>query len=172
MRSIDTFVYDNLLPQNIKQLIHKNEDRWQNFTDEELIRWVYIELGKMYSFDCEYRYARDTRDQTRIENEAKLAEKDGNLIRRISHFNSSKVICIDLVNAMNLVLGDLFGIDCKGVIDGSGPHEYNVVRFGNRIIRLDLQQDLYNIQSGRKTEFFGTTDYYDGKRFGVVSEDE
>lgn len=45
MRYFDGYAYDRLSPVWLKRLIKDNEYRWQNFSDEQVMRWLYLELG-------------------------------------------------------------------------------------------------------------------------------
>lgn len=164
MRNIDVYMYD-ALPRTIKNIIRKREDDWQNWTDDQIVAWFYTELGKEYSMDPNYRYA-DESKKAQIEIDA---ENSRNFERRLS---SRNVTCIDLAKALEITLNDVFGIWCRAIIDGSGPHEYNIADVNGKRIKLDLQEDLVNIQSGRKLEHFGQTDYYDGRNFGVLNQEQ
>lgn len=168
MRNIDGYFYDRMSPAWLKTMVRKNEDKWQNFTDEELVRWIYLELGKQFSFSRKYRYAITAEEKAKIE----LAAKD--VVMRPRRINDpSSVICIDVEETMQMLLTDLFGINSRVVTDGSGPHVYLEAVTGNAgRIRLDLQQDLYNIKAGRKTEYFAKQSNYDGRYFMTISDDE
>lgn len=167
MRNFDGYAYDRMSPAWLKQLIKDNEYRWQNFSDEELMRWLYIELGNCFSFSRKYRYAITAEEKARIELEAKDVVKRP---RRIN--NSDSVICIDIEETMRMLLTDLFGIDSRVVLDGSGPHVYLEVRTENYgRVKLDLQEDLCNIKAGRKTEHFACESSYDGRNYMTIPLD-
>lgn len=164
MRKIDVYAYDNL-PESIKNIIRKREDDWQNWDDEQLVAFMYTQLGMSYSYDPNYMYA-DLSKKAQIELEA---EDLINFRRRLSN---RFVNCIDLANALEMTLQDVFGIPCKTVVDGSGPHKYNIVYLPKKVLKLSLQEDLSNIQSGRKLEYFGCESYYDGRSFTVYTDSE
>ena len=166
MRNFDGFAYDRLSPAWLKRLIRDNEYRWQNFSDEQVMRWLYLELGKRFSFSREYRYAITAKEKGRIESQARDVVMRS---RRIN--NTDEVICIDIEQAMQMVLNDVFGIDSNVVIDGSGPHVYLETRTENYgRVRSDLQEDLANIKAGRRTEHFACESCYDGRNFSTIPQ--
>ena len=59
MRNMDGFMYD-ILPWNIRKEIHKREDEWEDWDDLKVAAWVYTFLGKMYSYDPDYRFLDET----------------------------------------------------------------------------------------------------------------
>lgn len=163
MRTIDGYMYDAMSPQWLKKMIRDGEPQWQNFDDEELMRWLYTQLGKKFSFDRKYRYAVTDEEKAEIES----ASSYGDTSQRI--FRSESVICIDIENTYKMLLKDLFGIEARVVVDGSGPHVYvQAITSERKNYRLDLQQDLYNIKAGRRTEYFAAQDMYDGRRFDTM----
>lgn len=162
----DGYVYDSMSPIWLKNLIKNNESKWQNFSEEELIRWLYIELGRRFSFSREYRYAVTLEEKARIELQAKDVVMRP---RRVNNVDS--VICIDIEETMQMLLTDIFGIDSRVITDGSGPHVYLEVRTENYgRVKLDLQEDLVNIKSGRKTEHFGSETYYNQRNYMTIPE--
>ena len=166
MRFFDGFAYDRLSPAWLKKLIKDNEYRWQNFSDEQVMRWLYLELGKRFSFSREYRYAITAKEKAKIESQAKDVVMRG---RRVN--NADAVICIDIEQIMQKVLNDVFGIESHVVLDGAGPHVYlesKTENYGR--VKTDLQEDLVNIQSGRRTEHFACESCYDGRNFNTIPQ--
>jgi len=166
MRNIYGYVYDRMSPAWLKIMIRDNECRWQEFSDEELMRWLYLELGKHFSFDIKYRYAITAEEKAKIESAAK------DVVMRTRRINNpDSIICIDVEETMQMLLTDLFGIDSRVVVDGSGPHVYLEVRTQNYgRVKLDLQEDLYNIKAGRRTEHFANESCYDGRNYMTIPE--
>ena len=164
MRNIDGYMYDRL-PRKIKKFIKEREADWQNWNDEQIIAWIHTELGSIYSYDPNYRYANNA-EKFQVETDA---DKDRSYWNRL---NRKFVTCIDLANIVEFILSDVFFINCRSVIDGSGPHKYNIVYLPKKILKLDLQEDLYNIKSSRKLEHFGSEKYYDGRNFYSYTSDE
>lgn len=166
MRYFDGYAYDRLSPAWLKRLIRDNEYRWQNFSDEQVMRWLYLELGKRFSFSREYRYAITAKEKGRIESQAKDVVMRS---RRVN--NPDSVICIDIEQTMQMLLNDLFGIDSRVVVDGSGPHVYLETRTENYgRVRSDLQEDLANIKAGRRTEHFACESCHDGRNFNTIPQ--
>lgn len=168
MRFFDGYAYDRLSPAWLKIMIKNNEEKWQNFSDEELLRWLYKELGDKFSFNRKYRYAITPEEKARLELEAKDVVMRP---RRIN--NPDSVICIDIEETMHTLLTDLFGIDSRVVLDGSGPHVYLEARTENYgRVKLDLQEDLCNVKARRRTEHFACENSYDGRVFMTIPEDK
>lgn len=166
-RTINGYAYDEMQPYWIKKLIGDNENKWTNFSDVELIRWLYIELGKQFSFDKKYRYSMTNKEKTKLESAAR------DVVNRTIRLNrTSEVTCIDITEALRMVLEDVFLLEAKVRIDGSGPHVYLEVFLSDEkgSIRLDLQEDLYNIKAGRRTEYFAQQDQYDGRTFKTIPQ--
>lgn len=168
MRYFDGYAYDRLSPAWLKQMIKDNEYRWQNFSDEKVMRWLYQELGERFSFSREYRYAITANEKAKIETQAK------DVVMRPRRINKAdSVICIDIEGTMQMLLTDVFGITSYVVVDGSGPHVYLEVRTENYgRVKLDLQEDLANIKAGRRTQHFACEGCYDGRYFNTIPEAE
>lgn len=168
MRFFDGYAYDRLSPAWLKTLIKENEYKWQEFSDTKVMRWLYLELGKKFSFSRKYRYAITSKEKAKIESQAK------DKVMRPTRVNDvDSVICIDIEETMQTLLTDLFGIDSRVVLDGAGPHVYLEVRskeYGR--VKLDLQEDLCNIKAGRKTEHFACESCYDGRNFSTIPDVE
>ncbi len=163
MRNIDVLFYDYMSPRWLKNMIRDNEDNWQNYSDEELIRWLYIELGKRFSFSRKYRYAVTDEEKAEVETAALYGDNASRI------FNADSVTCIDIEKTLHMLVTDLYGIDSRILTDGSGPHVYLEITTSERKrLRLDLQQDLYNIKSRRRTEYFAAQDSYDGRNFDTI----
>lgn len=117
----------------------------------EQIRWVYIKLGDLFSYDY------------RVANHPDIVTKQLNFEEDyIGGFQT----CIQIAEIMNIVINSL-GPECKGkIVETSdnvrgivGPkHRANAVEFSNgEKYLLDLTLDLYLIQSGCQTKHFGYT---------------
>ena len=168
MRNFDGYAYDRMSPAWLKMLIKNNEDKWINASDEEVMRWLYIELGNRFSFSRKYRYAITGGEKAKIESAAK------DVVMRPRRINTpDSLICIDIEETMKMLLSDLYGIDSRVLLDGSGPHVYLEVRTENYgRVKLDLQEDLCNVKAGRRSEHFASESSYDGRSFMTIPEDK
>lgn len=132
----------------IKRKINKIED----ISETEIIRYVYLDLGSRFSFDLNYIFGNS---ETKKRIYAKSKNKDD--LELCMEKNTA--VCKSLAYICEYILKKL-GIDIKTVVlDEYGikqPHVYNTVKEKNgRQYILDLQQDLENIQSHSRTEYFG-----------------
>jgi len=114
----------------------------------EKVRWVYIKLGSLFSYDYNF-----TNKQNRIDFS--------------SDYVSRYQTCVGISNILNLILNNIDqnikcetitrdGANIRGIYDEK--HVANLVTFktGEKII-IDLTLDLYLIQSGCQTKEFGFT---------------
>lgn len=129
----------------------------ENLTDIEKIRYLYVELGKIFSYD--YRMTVD---------QSVAKEKIDYSSNSISRYQT----CTQISEILSILINNL-ECNCKAKvvkrnIEGvrfENEHVCVEVEFNNGIrILLDLTLDLYTIQSGMKTKYFGyitnaTNDY-------------
>jgi hypothetical protein len=123
-----------------------------NVSTEEKIRWIYIKLGKLFSYD--YRIA----DNENVANKKVNIEKDSYVGRYQTCLQISTVLC-DVLNKIGPEChADYFERPREG--RGVFKHEHQAVEVqtskGNKYL-LDLTLDLYLIQSGCQTMQFGFT---------------
>lgn len=118
----------------------------------ETIRYVYLDLGKRFSFDLDYAFG-NRKTKKEIYNSGKSEEElDKNM-------NENTIICKSLSYILEHVLSEL-GVNIKTVTDGNDfrlfAHVYNIVtpKDGEEYI-VDLQDDLENIQAHSCTKRFG-----------------
>lgn len=161
----DGFLYDALPKGPIKSAISSMESKWQNWNDDTIMAFLYVLLGKEHAMDKYYRYGNEEEKRT---TETKAHEEKDPMQKLNTH---REVICVDLARGLS-DLASVFGISCKMVLDNGGPHVYNIYGSPNVRKRLDLQEDLYNIQSGRSLEHFGIEYCHDGSYFTVYSPQE
>src|SRR5574344_1784141 len=151
MKKVDSFNGQNIIGE-IKLLISNIPT---NVSTEEKIRWLYINLGYLFSYD--YRIA----DNELVALKKIDVEKD-----YIGRYQTCLQIASLLCYAINQI-----GPECHAKIierprEGRGNYkvEHQAVEVetskGNKYL-LDLTLDLYLIQSGCQTKQFGfTTDMY------------
>ena len=113
--------------------------------------YVYIILGKMKSTD-ERIYWGNEKSARDVIKQSKEDCKDLDVLAR-----RKKLTCISISYLYKEILNRL-GIECDVVnLDEHNVHVKNVIRLDTgRGLLVDLQQDLSNIQSKRKLEFFKT----------------
>ena len=144
MDNLDSYV------QEIKEWISTVPD----ITEELIIRYVYLDLGKRFRFDINYRPFGDS--------------KKRNMIYRASDFpatlnrcmETNTIICNSLANILVYILKNL-GVNIVAIkepcLENRNPHVYNLIfpSNGGPKYTIDLQEDMYHIQMHGFTRNFG-----------------
>lgn len=128
------------------------EEISKDFSELEIAKYIYVQLGKEKSFDEKYYFG-----NSKVRNKIyKLAEK--NRINSEEAGKSKKIICVSLSYLYRDILKE-FGITTA--IEQEMEHKFPVIILKDgRKIKADLQLDLYNIQTKSKMQFFGTKENY------------
>ena len=126
-----------------------------NLTPLQKVRWVYVHLGRLFSYD--YRIANDSRYGD---------AKNISLSSFIGRYQS----CVQISNIMFLLLNSIDGVTCN-VIERKLPYQLKNITLqhvANEVILqdydyelkilLDLTLDLYLIQADCMTRHFGFED--------------
>lgn len=130
-----------------------------DLNDLEKARYIYIELGKLFTFDENYVLA-PAKIQDKLYKMAMEDKVDFNDLATKKH---SKALCISISNAYSLLLNRV-GIEARPYQeDLRDPHLNTVINLGGCSYFADLQRDLLYIQSKRKTHFFGNTFAYNNE---------
>lgn len=139
----------------IEEYIERVKKETEGFSEEEMIRYIYIDLGKRLSFNLKF-FTGNSKDKIKVYRESKR-QTIGEAL------DSNIIICKDSSYILEYVLGKL-GVDIITLVDPNDyrkcAHVYNVVKpkdgRGNYI--LDLQVDLENIQAHMRTSEFGKSE--------------
>ncbi len=128
-----------------------------DLTERELIRFVYLKLGFKMSFDEEFKPFGNSRYRHNVYRYHSQSRYYLNECMK-----RKKAICKSLAYILENSL-KFFGVDIITIVDEDSlrgcPHVYNVIREKSGLSYVvDLQEDLYNIQS-----------YYFTKNFGIDS---
>lgn len=122
----------------------------------ELVRYIYIELGKQRRFDPKYYYGNN-----RTKKKIYALAQDSKRNPKKFH-NKKTLICVSISYLYKDILEE-FGISSKVVIDDNllDGHVMPVIELNDETkekirIKADLQRDLEYIQTGMKTKYFGT----------------
>ena len=137
---------------NLDKYIEEIKEKTKEFTELEKIRYVYISLGKIMSFDLEFSYGNEKR-RTAIYYNCSNDKEDLN-----QYFDKRIITCRSISYLFKYILKQL-KIRCEIVTDTdeqvSYQHVSNVVIMENKsMLFVDLQQDLENIQANFKTKHF------------------
>lgn len=170
--------------ENITKYIDKVEQYVNNnpgITEDELIRYVYLDLGKRLSFNI--LFAPFGNRKKRLE-----LYKDGWNLNKVDKCLEENVITCNAVSKiLKIVLGH-FGVDIEVEISNelvSFPHVYNIIKpkDGSEEYTIDLQEDMYHIQMNGRTPNYGigmtsgdrVVPYFEqeqiDKKLGYISDD-
>lgn len=140
---------------NIEKYIKEIEDyiKVNPWIDEDLlIRYVYLDLARKFSFNPEYIPYGNSRKKDEI---YKKGYKYSDLNKC---FDENTIICNSLSKIVEIVLTH-FNINIKTIVDDDlkrNKHTYNVITQKNkRPYTIDLQQDISNIQMKCFTQNYG-----------------
>ena len=116
----------------------------------EKARFVYLELGKMVSFNEEYWFG-----NSKIKNKI---YKSQTKIEDLKDIKNNKIICVSLSNLYNYMMGRI-GIKAVQAHDvNDSRHVYSEFEIDGKRYKADLQKDLHFIQTKRRTWEFGEID--------------
>ena len=144
MDNLDNYV------EKVKEWISTVPD----ITEELIVRYVYLDLGKRFHFDINYRPFGDSKKRNMIYR----ASDSPILLNKCMETNN--IICNSLSNILVYVLRKL-GVNIVAIkeqcIENRNPHVYNSIspRNGGPKYTIDLQEDLYYIQMHAFTKNFG-----------------
>jgi hypothetical protein len=140
---------------NKKEIIEHLKQNMPNFQgkQEEIeaktALYIYIELGKMKSFDEKY-YFGNSKTRRKI---YRLAERQENNVDAIA--NQRKIICVTLTYLYCSILRE-FGIHVITSAPEEGGHIYPIITVNDKnVFVADLQCDLENIQTKSRLKHFG-----------------
>lgn len=150
--------------ENIKKYWKDNSE----LSETEIVRYIYLDLGKRFSFNLNYAFGnRDSRK--RIYNESFRHDEMENVM------NNNVGICVSMAYIMERILKEV-GVDIHTIKspydDSKLAHVYNIIHGKDgKSYSIDLQEDLMNIQSHFQTEKFGL-DLDLGNRYIVSLEEQ
>lgn len=134
-----------------------------NLSTIEQVRYLYIELGKMVSFDERY-WKGNSKMQKKI--------YKGSFHKKIEDLRTDRrIICVSLSYMFQELLSEIGVYATVDQEDPDDPHMNNIVLVDGKRYVMDLQRDLEYIQTNRRTRFFGK----ETRRFAsfaTISEEE
>ena len=143
--------------EKIKQYVQQHPD----MSELEIIRYVYLDLGKRFSFNLNFMFG-NSKTKKQIYSDSKtLYDLDESM-------ESNIIICKSLAYILKYVLKELgtniIAVTCAND-DKTCPHVYNVINLkSGRSFSVDLQNDLPNIQSHSFTTFFGLESEFESEK--------
>ncbi len=132
--------------------IREYKEQNPQITDEKLIRYVYLDLGKRFSFNLNFAFG-NAKARQKIYTRGKCEQYMNEAME------SNTIICKDISFILEYILKN-FGINIRTVVAPYDmrkcAHIYNVVtpKEGEEYI-IDLQEDIENIQAHAFTTNYG-----------------
>ena len=122
----------------------------EGLSDLEKARFVYLELGKMVSFNEEYWFGNSNIKNKIYKSQTKIED--------LKDIKNNKIICVSLSNLYNYMMGRI-GIKAVQAHDvNDSRHVYSEFEIDGKRYKADLQKDLHFIQTKRRTWEFGEID--------------
>ena len=129
--------------------------RYDNLTEDEIVRFIYLFLGKRISFDINWIYGMNYIKK----NIYVMAGSKESVENKISNDNW-EMICKDTSYLISYI-GKYIGVNIeiiqpKPTYYDPLPHVYNrVIRRDGSSYCIDLDSDLYSIATNMSTKYFG-----------------
>lgn len=155
--------------EQVKGIINRMlNDMPKGLTDLEKARYIYIALGKEKSYDEEFWFANSKMRQKIFKSKHSIQICFDKLIQ------NKKVLCTSISKIYSVILKQIGIENYIERDDLSDEHMYVILNIEGKKILADLQRDLSNIQSNKKTAYFGTKAYESiyGDDFDEINKNE
>lgn len=119
------------------------------FSEIEKARYVYIQLGRLFSFDEKY-WLGNEKEKKKIYRKSMNSPID---IRQIK--KGHKAICVSISRTYQDLLAQIGMESDVYKVSDEDPHVFSRIKIDGKEYEADLQRDLKYIQSQRKTKHFG-----------------
>jgi len=126
------------------------KDMPKGLNNLEKARYVYITLGKKKSYDEEFWFANSKTRQKIFKSRHSTKIDFAKLIE------NNKVVCTSISKIYSVILKQIGIENYIERPDLSDEHIYVILTIEGKNFSADLQRDLGNIHSNKKTEHFGT----------------
>ena len=160
---------------SIKKIIDeiaKNED----FTDEELIRVLYIKLGEIFAYNRDFLYARNLDEVRKIYEDqlfiSEIERKDyeGKITgtcKQIEEVLNESIQKLAYKTGRRHIYSRMLGYD-----EMNESHTATLLKIEDDSYYLDLYKDLYRIQKKMKTKYFAPSeDITENLEFYKINEE-
>lgn len=149
------------------------ENMPKNLTDLEKVRYIYLKMGDIFSYNRDFLYIDDYRYVNDMYNEVITKEK----IEKGNYKNKIASLCKQMSEISCETINKLNPSKIKARIVGYNPdketHVEVVVTISDESYNLNINLDLYKIQKGMRTVGFATTNKaIDETECVVLSPDE
>lgn len=132
-----------------------------NLTQIEQARYIYLQLGKLFTFDEKY-WLGNSKTRRTIYRAAKKVHSPKDL-------KSNKVICVSISNTYISLL-EKMGIEAEAAHAEDDLHVYTIFKVDGVEYEADLQRDMKFIQAHRKTRSFGREPDYSTRK--LISDEQ
>ena len=137
---------------SLEKYIEKVKEETKNFSDIEKLRYVYLDLGKRFSFNLDFSFGNS-------ETKKKIYNKSHKSNELEQSMENNTIICKTSSTIYEYIMKKL-GINIKTETDDIDmrkyPHTYNVVTTKeNKKYLFDLQEDMRYIKAHLRTQRFG-----------------
>lgn len=145
---------------SLEKYIEEVKEKTKNFSDIEKLRYVYLDLGKRFSFNLDFSFG-NTETKKKIYNKSNTEEE------LEQSMENNTIICKTSSTIYEYIMKNL-GINIKTETDDMDtrkyPHTYNVVTTKvNKKYLFDLQDDMRYIKAHLRTRKFGISMQKDDK---------
>lgn len=138
---------------NLQSYINEVKEKTKGLNEIETIRYIYLDLGKKFSFDKRFYSGNSSQKKISYTESGLPDAPEKGMASGIIICKTSSRILKEILNSLDIYTDTYTVYDDA---DKQHPHVYNICRLKDgRVISLDLQQDLNNIQSHSRTKFFG-----------------
>ena len=138
-----------------------------NLTQIEKARWIYIQLGRFFSYDERIIISESEDERKEIYN------------RIPEEITNDKIVCTSISRVYEMLLKKVGITNVKTIIvpneHGGRGHGYNEFEIDGKKYCADLVHELVDIKGGFKTKEFMSKihyDYYGEKEYDFLTEEE
>ncbi len=139
----------------LEEYIKHVREKTQGFSDLEIIRYVYMDLGKRLAFNLEYGFG-NSKKRTQLYRESGREDAIDKALE------TNVIICKTVAAMLEKILREfdiMAPMEVASWEDNKMPHVYNIAYIERGEFVLDLQADLPYIQSHSFTRQFGMSPY-------------
>ena len=149
MNNLDKYV------ENIKRYIKSHPE----MAETEIIRYVYLDLGKRFTFNEKFTPFGSSKYKQNL-----YRYHSQNIVDLDECMDTNVVICKSVSYILEYILKNI-GVNISTEVDKNDmrkcPHMYNrIIEKSGRSYVVDLQEDMYNIQTHSFTRNFGINSIY------------
>ena len=148
------------------------QDMPENLTDIEKVRYIYLSIGDLFSYDRNYTYLGKEREilaaYSKIFTISSMEERN--------YSNKIRAVCTQMGAIESETINEMHNVNIKARTLGYNEYEEGhvavVVNIDGKNYYLDITLDLYRIQKGMKTKGFAkASEALDGTECETISDE-